>query len=144
VGTILLQGYQIVEAIDEGYGGKNKGNKGRQLPSDHYPNAEIQERHIYPDVAPSCNACGCEMKDSGLSEVSESLSVIPKRFVVIRQFRHKFFCRNCHSAITSAEAPARIVPRSSYDDDLIIVSRRSSRHSEDLQSIGSKARRMRK
>jgi len=53
----------------EGYGGKNKGNKGRQLPNDRYPNAEIQERHIFPDVAPSCNACGCEMKDSGLSEV---------------------------------------------------------------------------
>jgi transposase len=104
----------------EGDGDKNKGNKGRQLPSDRYPNAEIQERHIVPDVAPSCNACGYEMKDSGLSEVSESLSVVPKRFIVIRQFRHKFCCRNCHGAMTSSEAPARIVPRSTYSDDIII------------------------
>lgn len=104
----------------ESEGRKNKGNKGRQLPSDRYPDAEIQEKHVLPEAIPACSCCGHEMQDSGLSDVTESLSVIPKRFVIIRQFRHKFCCRHCHSAITTAEAPARIVPRSSYNDELIV------------------------
>lgn len=104
----------------EGNGEGNKGNKGRQLPSERYPNAEVQENHIFPEVVPACTSCGHEMKDSGLADITESLTVIPKRFVIIRQFRHKFCCRHCHGAMTTAEAPARIVPRSSYSDELII------------------------
>lgn len=98
----------------------DKGNKGRQLPSERYPNAEIQESHILPETAPACSCCGHDMQDSGLSEITESLSVIPKRFVIVRQFRHKFCCRHCHGAIKTAEAPARVIPRSSYSDELII------------------------
>lgn len=104
----------------ESDGEKNKGNKGRQLPSDRYPNAEIQEKHVVPEIVPTCACCGLEMQDSGLSDITESLNVIPKRFVVVRQFRHKFCCRHCHGSITTAEAPARIVARSSYNDELII------------------------
>ncbi len=104
----------------ESDGEKNKGNKGRQLPSERYPDAEIQEKHVIPEVVPACSCCGHEMQDSGLSEISETLNVIPKRFVVIRQFRHKFCCRNCHSAIKTADSPERIIPGSSYSDELII------------------------
>jgi transposase len=108
------------DADGESHGEANKGNKGRQLPSERYPNAEVQENHIFPEVVPACASCGNEMKDSGLADITESLSVIPKRFVIMRQFRHKFCCRHCHGSMRTAEASARIVPRSSYNDDLII------------------------
>lgn len=102
---------------------KNK-NKPRsstsKLPSERYPNAEIIEKHITCTNLPSCDCCGKEMQDSGMSEVSEYLTVIPKKYIVIRQHRHKYRCGSCHGDILTTPSIPRVIPGSSYSDEMIV------------------------
>ena len=39
-------------------------------PSERYPNIPVREVHLTIDPAPSCDACGKQMSDSGMSESS--------------------------------------------------------------------------
>jgi transposase len=59
------------------------------------------------------------MVDSGMTEESEQLTVIPKRYEIIRLVRPKFRC-NCHACIKTAPLPPRIIEGSSYSDEMII------------------------
>ncbi len=90
------------------------------LPSQRYPNAPLIERDITLDQMPPCGACGHDMEDSGLTEDSEFLQVIPQQYLVIRQKRHKYRCCKCHGDIKTAPAPPRIKDGSSYSDDMIV------------------------
>ncbi len=60
------------------------------------------------------------MKDSGMTEDSEYLTVIPRQYIVIRQKRHKYCCGRCHGPLKTAPAPKRITPGSSLSDDLAV------------------------
>ncbi len=91
-----------------------------QLPSLRYPNAPLIERDITLEHLPSCTCCGHEMEDSGMTEDSEYLTVIPQQYLVIRQKRHKYRCGKCHGDIKTAPVPPRIKEGSSYSDDMII------------------------
>lgn len=71
------------------------------------------------DEVPMCDACGKLMTDSGMTEESEQLNVIPKKFEIIRWVRPKFRC-SCHACIKTPAIPARIIEGSSYSDDMII------------------------
>lgn len=90
------------------------------LPSERYPDAPLIERKVEFSQMPSCRCCGAEMKDSGLSEDSEFLTVIPAQYLVIRQMRQKVRCEKCHGDMQTAPAPERIKEGTSYSDEMVI------------------------
>jgi transposase len=101
---------------------KSKKKRGHYslLPSERYPEAAIIERHIEFKDNPNCSCCGYTMEDSGMTEDSEYLTVVPKDYYIVRQRRHKYRCSQCHGDIKTAPSAARIIPGSAYGDELII------------------------
>jgi transposase len=87
-------------------------------PSERYPNIPVREQVITIDPAPSCTSCGELMSDSGMTEDSEQLTVIPKKYEILLQKRVKYRCQ-CQSCILTAPAPARIIEGSTYSDEMI-------------------------
>lgn len=87
-------------------------------PSERYPNIPVREQEIATTPAPVCICCGEEMTDSGMREESEQLTVIPKKYEILRQLRVKYRCK-CHGAILTAPSPPRIIEGSSYSDEMI-------------------------
>jgi transposase len=98
---------------------KQPANPGRKKPTIRYPNVPVREVVIAADPVPACDACGSQMSDSGMTENSEQLTVIPKKFEIIVQKLVKYRC-SCHGCVTTAEAPARIIPGSSYSDEMVL------------------------
>lgn len=102
---------------------KNKSKKEKKkqikLPSERYPNAPIIEKDVELKDLPYCDNCGLRMKDSGMTEDSEYLTVIPKQFYIVKQKRHIYKC-SCHSCLKLAPAIPRIKAGSSYSDEMII------------------------
>ena len=88
-------------------------------PSERYPNLPIRNELVPFDEIPMCDACGKALTDSGMTEESEQLNVIPKRFEIINWVRPKFRC-SCHGCIKTPAVPARIIEGSSYSDNMII------------------------
>ena len=101
-------------------GPKKPREKTILLPSKRYPDADIVEKHITCDSLPACNCCGEGMSDSGMTEVSEFLSVVPKKFIIIRQHRHKYRCSSCHGDIFTTPGLPRLIPGSGYSDEIAI------------------------
>ena len=87
-------------------------------PSERYPNIPIREQIIAVDPAPICPCCKSAMMDSGMTEDSEQLTVIPKKYEILRQKRVKYRCQ-CQGSILTAPTPARIIPGSTYSDEMI-------------------------
>ena len=101
--------------------GESKTPKKRVLkPSERYPNAEIRETQVVPQTPPHCPCCSHEMRDSGLTEESERLSIIPKKFIIDRQIRHKFRCSHCQGSIFTAAGLPSITPGGAFSDALTI------------------------
>ena len=88
-------------------------------PSERYPNVTIREIPIKLDNPPGCDVCGKVMSDSGMTEDSEQLSVIQKKFEILKYQRSIYRC-SCQSCMKTAPLPARIVEGSTYSDDLIL------------------------
>lgn len=100
---------------------KKKSPKSRVLlPSERYPDATIIERHVELANLPACGCCQSQMRDSGMVEASEFLTVIPEQYLVVRQMRHKYSCGKCHGDVKTAPAPPRIKDGSSYSDEMMI------------------------
>lgn len=99
--------------------GKDKNKRKPRLPSERYPDAEIVDFDVVPEHPPACKDCGESMKDTGLTDVTESLTVIPKTFRIERHHHHKYKCSCCQSMFTTPRVP-RIKPGSSYSDEMII------------------------
>ena len=87
-------------------------------PSERYPNIPIRENRIEITPSPTCTCCGSVMTDSGMTETTEQLNVIPKKYEIILQKRVKYRCQ-CQGALVTAPAPPRMVPGSSYSDEMI-------------------------
>lgn len=95
-------------------------NKPRiKKPSERYPNVTIREIAVKMDPPPGCEACGRVMSDSGLTEDVEQLTVIPKKFEILRYQRSIYRC-SCQSCMKTTPAPERIVPGSTYSDEMIL------------------------
>jgi transposase len=92
--------------------------KGKQLPSQRYPNLEVIEHEIRSEHCPVCT-CGHEMTDSRMRETSERIEVIPKVFFVARDSRVVYTCKNCSTGIATAEAKPRLIPGSCYGDSFV-------------------------
>lgn len=90
------------------------------LPSLRYPKLPLIEQQVEFKELPSCTCCGSQLMDTGMTEDSEQLSVIPKKFVVIRVKKHKYSCSSCHSEIVTVPTPPRIKEGSCYGDALMI------------------------
>lgn len=90
-----------------------------QLPSLRYPNAPLIEKDVDFANAPVCDSCNAVMTDSGMTEDSEYLTVIPAQFYVVRQKRHKYRCK-CHGCIRTAPAIPRITAGSAYSDEMTV------------------------
>lgn len=97
-----------------------KADKRTLKPSERYPDATIVEQEVELDPVPPCKACGHELEDSGMTETTEVLSVVPKQYIIKRQHYHKYRCSHCHGDIQTTPAIPRIKPGSGYDDAMII------------------------
>ena len=90
-----------------------------KLPSERYPNIPVRNELVPFDDIPTCDSCGKNLVDSGMTEESEQLNVIPKKFEIINWVRPKFRC-SCHGCIKLPSVPPRIIEGSSYSDKMII------------------------
>lgn len=119
IAASLDESLQIPGASDASDSTKDK--KKRVLkPSERYPNAEVKVIHLLPKRPPPCPCCSHEMQDSGMTEDSERLSYIPKKYIIELQKRHKFRCSNCQGAIATTASPPVITPGGAFSDPLII------------------------
>jgi len=91
-----------------------------QLPSERYPNVPRIERHVEFQQAPCCKCCSEKLSDSGMTEDSEYMTVIPKQYVVVQEKRHKYRCEKCHGDIQTPPVPPRIKSGSAYSDDMML------------------------
>jgi transposase len=103
-------------------GGKNKKESRKRilLPSERYPNLDVIEKLVELDKVPTCPCCSKEMKDSGLTEDSECLTVIPRRYYVVKQKRIKYRCSSCQEGLVTTPAIPKIKSGSSYSDEMIV------------------------
>lgn len=88
-------------------------------PSERYPNVTIRDIKVEMNPPPGCGSCGKQMSDSGMTEDSEQLTVIPKKFEILRYQRSIYRC-SCQSCMKTAPAPERIIPGSTYSDEMIL------------------------
>ena len=91
-----------------------------KLPSERYPNVDIIERIVECNSDPFCPCCGETMPAVEMFDVTEALSVIPKKFIIVRQKKRKYRCSDCKSGIATTPSPPRVIPGSAYSDELII------------------------
>jgi transposase len=88
-------------------------------PSERYPNVPVREVVIVMSPTPSCNTCGKQMSDSGMTENSEQLTMIPKKFEILKYKRSIYRC-SCQSCMVTAPVPAKIIEGSSYSNEMIL------------------------
>ena len=86
---------------------------------ERYPNIPTRTEVVRLDSAPSCPCCGKLMLESGMMEESEQLTVIPKKYEIVKILRPKHRCV-CQGAIVTTPATPRIIPGSSYSDEVIL------------------------
>jgi transposase len=88
-------------------------------PSERYPNVPVREVPLTVLPPPSCGTCGKQMSDSGMTEDSEQLTVIPKKFEIIRYKRSIYRC-SCQACMLTAPPAPKIVAASSYSNEMIL------------------------
>ena len=101
---------------------KPKSTSRVRLPSEQYPKAQIKEEILSELEAPICPDCNKNMTDSGLSETSERLELIPMEIFIVRQHRIRYHCKDCQCALHTTKLPPRLAPCSSLNDSVLIES----------------------
>lgn len=91
-----------------------------QLPSQRYPNLPRIERQVTFQEPPNCKCCDEKLQDSGMTEDSEYLTVIPKQYLIVQEKKHKYRCVKCHGDIQTPPSPPRIKPGSAYSDEMML------------------------
>lgn len=89
-------------------------------PSERYPDLPVVPQVIPQNPPPSCNICGNAMKDSGMTDDSEQLTVIPKKYEISLIKKVIYNCGCCHGSIQTTPSPERIKEGSTYSDEMII------------------------
>jgi transposase len=90
-----------------------------RLPSERYPNIPVREINLTVEPPPGCTACGKRMSDSGMTEDSEQLNVIQKKYEILKYKRSVYRC-TCQSCMKTTDMPPRIIEGSSYSDDMVL------------------------
>lgn len=88
-------------------------------PSERYPNIPVHEVPITLNPIPNCELCGKQMSDSGMTEDSEALTVIPKKYEILKYRRSIYRC-SCQSCMITAPVPLKIVEGSTYSNEMIL------------------------
>jgi transposase len=91
-----------------------------RLPSERYPEAPLEEKHVEFKEVPSCSCCNEPMQVSSMTESSEYIEKIPASIKVIREIKHKYRCDSCHGDIKTTPAIPRIKRGSAFGDSMII------------------------
>lgn len=91
-----------------------------KLPSEKYPDLEVEEKIVRASEAPECPCCNSQMHESGLYKTSEKLEVIPKRYFISRNKRVVYNCRSCNGSMQNAPSLPSLSKMSNYGDSLII------------------------
>jgi transposase len=103
---------------------KNKKDQSRlkaeKLPSERFPELQIEENIVNDSSPPTCNCCNKLMSPSGLYKTAEKLEVIPKKYYISRSKRVIYNCSFCHGSMINAKAQPSIIPCSNYGDSVII------------------------
>jgi transposase len=86
--------------------------------SERYPNIFVNEQFVEIEPIPDCPCCKKTMIDSDMFEDSEQLTIIPKKYEILRTRRVKYVC-SCHGAIVTANPLPRIIEGSSYSNEMI-------------------------
>lgn len=91
----------------------------KRLPSERYPNVPVREINLTIDPLPGCTTCGKQMSDSGMTEDSEQLNVIQKKYEILKYKRSVYRC-SCQSCMKTTDMPPRIIEGSSYSDNMVL------------------------
>lgn len=92
----------------------------RKLPSDRYPDLEVEENELTPEVVPTCPCCNETMRKSGLFDTTEKIEFEPARYWIQRIKRPKYNCSHCHGSMINTPAEPSISAKSGYSDNFII------------------------
>ncbi len=105
---------------------KDPNKKPKRKPVSHnrnleerYPDAEVIEKEIKLNHLPTCPCCQGEMKEMGIFEQSQFLTVIEKKYLITNILRMKYNCSQCHGHIETAPQLPRVVPRGNYSDEFL-------------------------
>jgi transposase len=91
----------------------------------HGPKAQpalpvVEQVHDLPEADRGCTVCGGTLKPMGeQAEESEEISVVERRFVVVKHRRQKYRCA-CNGNVVTAQAPPRLIPGGRYSLDFAI------------------------
>lgn len=91
-----------------------------RLPSQKFPDLDVEEIEHRHEHAPNCSCCNQQMSESGLFKVSEKLEIIPKSYSITRHKRVIYRCSHCNGSMQNAPAVPSICPASGYGDSVII------------------------
>jgi len=80
----------------------------------------IERLHELPADQSQCPQCGGGLKEMGdQSEDSEEVSVVERRFVVVRHRRKKYRCR-CNAAVVTAPGPRKLIAGGRYSPEFAV------------------------
>lgn len=80
----------------------------------------IEEPHDLPETERDCPVCGGTLAEMGdQCEESEEISVVERRFVVVKHRRKKYRCR-CNACVVTAPGPPKLQPRSRYSPEFAV------------------------
>jgi transposase len=91
----------------------------------HGPTAQpelpiVDQVHELPETERACPSCGGDLVPLGEQfEESEEVSVVERRFVVVRHRRKKYRCR-CNGAVVTAPAPPKLIPGGRYSPEFAV------------------------
>lgn len=85
----------------------------------HGPTAQpqlpiVEQIHELPAEQHGCPTCGGQLEPMGdQAEESEEITVVQRRFVLVRHRRKKYRCR-CNAAVVTAPGPTKLIPGGRY------------------------------
>jgi transposase len=91
----------------------------------HGPNAQpnlalIEQRHELTEEKRSCPQCGGQLAPmNGQFEESEEVSVVERRFVLVKHQRQKYRCR-CNACVVTAPGPRKLIPGGRYSTEFAV------------------------
>jgi transposase len=91
----------------------------------HGPTAQpdlpiVEAIHELPEIEHACPSCGGDLVPLGEQfEESEEVSVVERRFVLVRHRRKKYRCR-CNGAVVTAPGPPKLIPGGRYAPEFAV------------------------
>jgi len=80
----------------------------------------LEVRHELAEGERPCSVCGGEMTEmTGQTEDSEEVTVVERRFVLVKHQRQKYRCR-CNANVVTAPGPVKLRPSSRYSVEFAV------------------------